>query len=70
MQKKTPPINEMIDFINNHKLNYGTIADYIGIHAGTFSEKIRGTRYSKFTQAQTESMWEYLKDMSKQINNL
>lgn len=66
----TPPIEEMIRLINDNGLNNKPIADFLGIKQGTFSEKINGLRYNKFTQPQVEKIWEYIKSIETSINNL
>mgnify|MGYP007083473393 CR=1 FL=1 len=55
------------DLIAKYKIDYGLLAEVLGISEGCFSEKRRKLRYSKFTDAQKEKITNYLVCMGKVI---
>jgi len=59
-----------VEFIRTHKLNYNKIAAYIGVHSGTFSEKMNLKRGAKFTQPQLEKLKSYLNELATSISEL
>ncbi len=62
--------SKQVEFIIKNKLSYNEIAAYLGIHSGTFSEKINRKRGSKFTKPQLLKLSDYLNQLSKGINDL
>jgi len=61
---------KQVEFIIKNKLNYNEIATYLGIHSGTFSEKINRKRGSKFTKPQLLKLSDYLNQLSNDIKAL
>jgi len=61
---------QLEELIIKYKLNQAILADHLGIHQTTFTEKLNKRRYSKFTLPQIESLKNYLMELSKEINSL
>ena len=57
-------------FIVKHKVNQKLISQYIGIKPNTFSAKMKGHGYHKFTQKQQVEIVAFLKELGTELEDL